>query len=361
MKLDWQDDPTRVPADQAMKRPIWKTSAPLPDGLRLDLWFIGRGNIKHVTAERVDPTRRTAEAVLKFHTDSVETAKRAAENWADSAYPLHALAQLGRENPDKDLLTKLRRVEALRKGATTPGERRAAEQAYERLVRRLEKEYTKAATFREIADPKMLESRRVGAEEARKDLSLLSQALRSTFGSMQWGRMDAGLREELAQEAYERWLSVGRDPSAVKEIANSIRRERRASLDRDVGIGAFASDEIEDSFVMPEEAQAAGLREAQQAQAQGLLDELAAQGPLGKIKASLVELHLGESVIPGQPSRFKGKGPRRDLEQFHPPGGQVCPTCRAIARFVRVQGMTPDTVGRNIDEVLVQMRQELGE
>ena len=338
------------------KHPRFPTTwvASLPDGTWVTI-FVG-GNI---FIERACPTDAKGVAPARVETikrltgGTVEAAQLIAEQWAAQTYPLSALGQLGKKNPSTKLEAKLAKVEALRRGAKTPGERKAAQAAYDRIVNQLLS-----------APPPEPEPRRapppgVDRKELRETRRLLGQALRAVFGPS-WGRFDSDTRAGLVDEAYVRWLEAGGHPRVdVHQIALDVRRESRAARDREVGFGQYDSDEP-GSFVDPAEAQESREQEARAATLWQLLEDFSERDEVSKMQATIVQLHLGERGFPGQPNRLKGELPQRDLAEFHPGGGDRCPTCRAIARYVRVAGLTPEAVGRTVDGVLVELRQQLG-
>jgi hypothetical protein len=123
------------------------------------------------------------------------------------------------------------------------------------------------------------------------------------------------------------------------------------------------------------------------------LRALEGEGPAGRTKAAIIQLHLGEPVVPGQPDRLLGradaKGTRwaqtsrayQDLsgekwrlnkksqlvdrppgakktgpspwskKKYHPVGPEgSCPTCTAISRFFRIRGVGSAEVSTIIDD-----------
>lgn len=350
LKLSWSDHP---------KYPSTKV-APLPDGSSVTIFLTtNTAFIEHIRGRRSSGIERTYHPVG----DPLDQAKQVAEEWAAEAYPLAALGQLAKDNP-VDYRDKLEKLEALRRGAKTPGERQAAEAAIERTTRRWMKEQEAAYISGQVQEDRA----RLARPEQRQQSAVFAEArkrveatLRKTLGSVVWSKLDRDARSGLVNEAIALWIERGRPANAWRDIANHIRRAHRSRLEKDVQFGEYDKDELADEFVSPEARQEAAERSAAGDRAANVRDEMAAESPLGKMRVSLVELHIGEKVFPGQPRRLLGSQPRKDLARHHPPGGKDCPTCKAIARFVRIAGLTPDAVGRNVDETLVEMRQRMGE
>lgn len=97
-----------------------------------------------------------------------------------------------------------------------------------------------------------------------------------------------------------------------------------------------------------------------------LLRDLKSNQKETQFRAVIVLLHLGERVFPRQPESLtrKSRSPlggrtvpaaAKDLGLFHPAQGTTsCPTCRAIARFVRVPGLDARGVSLLIDSAAVR-------
>ena len=286
-----------------------------------------------------------------------DSLKGVAERISQHDFPLLTLSQLGRKNPnDTKLIAKLQKVEALRRGATTTGERRAAEQAYERLVQQLEK--SRELELQKPKPPIRQPPKQPSRKEVQATRSVMEKALRAVYGPS-WSRLDGDARAAAVDEAYVRWLEAGAHAQVdIHQIALDVRRAQRASREKEMQFGEYASDEA-GSFVDPEDAHEAAERVSRGDTVWSLLEDFSRRSEVSKMQATLVELHLGKSVFPGQPRRLKGSMPSRDLAETHPGGGERCPTCRAIARYVRVAGLTPDAVGQTVDSVLVDLRQQL--
>lgn len=334
--------------------------AALPDGSEVAISALGAVGsarmlfVEHIRGKHPQQLVRTISRIAVPHDvgTPLDKAKQAAEEWAAEAYPLAALGQVAKKNPTK-LEEKLAKIEALRRGATTPGERRAAQAAYDRIVSQLLAEAEAEPEPAPRAPPPGVDKK-----ELRATQKLLEEALRAVFGPS-WGRLDSDARAGLIDEAYVRWLEAGGDRRVdVRQIANDVRRASRSARDREVGFGSYASDEA-GSFVDPEDAWEAAERAEQAASLWQLLEEFAGRDEVSKMQATIVQLHLGEKVFPGQPNRLRGDLPQRDLAAFHPGGGPRCPTCRAVARYVRVAGLTPDAVGSIVDGVLADIRQQI--
>lgn len=150
----------------------------------------------------------------------------------------------------------------------------------------------------------------------------------------------------------------------LKPVANEVYKANR-DADQEVTIGAYA--EAGFATDVPLELQSRGKSDRLFAtHCQRLFgDELAAlerAGPDKKALASLIAMHLGKAVVPGQPARLLGAKPCRDLigkNKNHPvgPGGR-CPTCAAIARFVRIQGLGPTETAALVDAFFVEQERK---
>lgn len=80
--------------------------------------------------------------------------------------------------------------------------------------------------------------------------------------------------------------------------------------------------------------------------------------PEEQVKATIVRLHRGQRVLPDQPLPFIGTKPSADLARYHrlrDPKGEVCPTCKAITRYLRVRGLTEQDVSRIVNTFLFQL------
>ena len=85
-------------------------------------------------------------------------------------------------------------------------------------------------------------------------------------------------------------------------------------------------------------------------------------GTAGRAKAAIIEMHLGDQAVPGQPPRLLGGSEGlayRDLvgtrthHKFHPvTTARPCPTCNAISRFFRVPNLDGAGVGTIVDQFL---------
>jgi hypothetical protein len=124
------------------------------------------------------------------------------------------------------------------------------------------------------------------------------------------------------------------------------------------------------------------VREKRQELMEQALYALEASGQEGKVKSTLIRLHMGQDVLPGQPNRllgrldsfgertfqtsrawqdFSGDVYRKDKKgrlilkrqepRYHPYTADApCPTCKAISRFVAVRGMGAKEVAAAIDD-----------
>lgn len=193
------------------------------------------------------------------------------------------------------------------------------------------------------------------AAAAMAVLKIAQKELQRAFGPM-WRRLPATEREQLPYEVYSRWLAqrpVGQPTAAdLQTIVCAVYLESRAH-EKEQGLGAEVDkqgpahtsvDEVVDE-TSPRSRALAALRAGDESD---------------RLQALLVDLHMGTFILPNQPARLTGQAPVRDLEKKHPGGGVDCPTCRAIARVVRARRLTPDVVGRAVDDFTIRLQEELG-
>jgi hypothetical protein len=189
---------------------------------------------------------------------------------------------------------------------------------------------------------------------------LIRRVLETTIYGPSWRKKDAATQDDLISEIYLRWLARGEsgaiDPDMILVEGRKVRKER-ADADKTVGFGAYNSDEV-GGFTSPEDAQEEGAREDKRSLLRDVLDRMADQSEAGKLQVTLVNLHLGETVFPGQPRRLTGTQPGKDLAKYHPGRSDRCPTCQAISKYVRVRGLTPAVVSRAVDDLFMKVRDE---
>lgn len=402
MKLDWEDRPylnnTEVFA------------AVLPDGSRLVIYpeftllpedktprVVGR-SIQHRAAKLAHQVE-----IAFLGGDSADDAKKVAEGLADEMFPLQALGKIAEENPavpqpargahDKEAIKRIRRFLSVAhhpdKLAARLGRRptvrevaqatrrqaRIGRAAWHELNAMLQpflagqeasppgwviavRPKTRPLPTRPAPSPQKKLRRQIKAARAE-----FEKALRRVFGRP-WYRLDRDTRDGIISEAYVQWLErTGGgdkvDPDDAANIARAIRRSRRAAMEKEVQFGEHSGDEPGE-YVSPEEAEAESARQDFLSVIEQQLEGLEAQGPEGKVRTTLIRLHLGELVFPNQPPRLRGKQPALDFRTHHPGAGSECPTCRAIARYVRTRGLTADAVGHVIDDFRIQVKQEAG-
>ena len=187
-----------------------------------------------------------------------------------------------------------------------------------------------------------------------EELQILQKATAKAFGDP-WRSMDKSARDSATADAYLAWIETGEPLTAetAKLAANAARRQGRAAADREVGIGEYASDEIAAPSFDPVE--------AMEPEGPGVMARVlhaVEQRPDGKLRSSIIRLHLGEALFPAQPRTLLGRQPRLNLEKWHPGTSRRCPTCRSISRFLRARGLTPAAVGRVIDTFIYDAHTE---
>lgn len=328
------------------------------------------------------------------------------------------------ENPPKPSAKvrrqyRLTQARLLPGAGTTPAEKEEAR----RKIRQWEARYPELRRPGEALERRMAAERRRREESARARAQTerynvlrkaASRSLRAAF-SRAWYQFDQDKKEGFIGEAVALWLAgpgpargvvtvlpperPGARPQTViedlrttaqdvtkakpsatlllsefREIAVEVRRSARAE-EAEVQFGEFVGDEPSAEFVDPV---AEAAREAASATKVGLIQQALRElekEPGGEAKAALVRLHLGESVVPGQPGKLTGtlpfshltgtrktKGKLRQGIARHPRRpGRECPTCKRIARFVRLPGLDERQVGHLVDEVVYIRLRELVE
>lgn len=385
MKLNWTTHPSWGPPGTTQLR------ATLPDGRQVKVVPLFDENVIYGYDFLVDG-RKPGRAPSQTERGAIT----AAETWAAEHFPLQALAQVTRPNPDIPMKAVGHQAEQVKKL------RRFLSVAFhpDHLVSRLGRQ----PTAREVADATQLQSM-VGVadwqqlnqmlepflreqvavppgwalpartaprpppvlrapserERIKRNQDAIRKGLKSVFNRL-WYRMDKGMQEELVAEAFVVWLAAGGtghiSPADAQDVAKKVRIERRKALEKEISFGDYDKDEAGE-WVPPEQAEEDNTRAGQAQLASDFRDTLEQSGPAGKLQVALVELHLGETVFPGQPARLKGDAPVRDLRRRHPGIGQKCPTCRSIAHYVRVRGLTPEGVARAVDDYYIRLRQAL--
>lgn len=385
MKLNWSTHPAWGPPGSTLLR------APLPDGTWAKVAALFDGDRVYGYGAFV-AGRGVSRAPRRTQAEAVEDA----EDWATAYFPLQALAQVARPNPDipmKAVGPQAGQVKKLRRFLSVAFHP-------DRLVSRLGRQ----PTAREVADATQLQAmvgvadwqqlnqmlepflrEQVAAppgwalparieplpppalrvpserERIRKNQDTIRKGLKGVFNRL-WYRMDKGMQEELVAEAFVVWLAAGGtghiSPADAQDVAKKVRIERRKALEKEMSFGDYDKDEAGE-WVPPEQAEEDNTRAGQAQLASDFRDTLEKSGPAGKLQVALVELHLGELVFPGQPARLKGGVPLRDLRKHHPGVGRNCPTCRAISHYVRVRGLTPEGVARAVDDYYIRLRQVL--
>ena len=192
------------------------------------------------------------------------------------------------------------------------------------------------------------------------------------------------------------------------KIYNRLRRESRKSAEqaqRETGVideGTLRTGEVPglvQEIPSPETA-ASDSQERPSRDVADVLEDLK-KSPSGRIKVTLYNLHLGKNVLPGQPDALRSivvkklDDPRAfwfldydiktrtgddvnaaekrsgrhylrvpaalsNLERYHTGGrhGAGCPTCKVLARFVRVPGLNPEVVASIVDDVMLRLLNE---
>lgn len=194
--------------------------------------------------------------------------------------------------------------------------------------------------------------------DLRKIEFAVTEGLRKSLGP-RWFETDVD-RENLISEAMKIWLErygwfQAPTPDMVKEV---VKRVRSASPElRKV----FESPEFEKFEPSSPGGQPASQYEVlaekrereQRVDSTSLLDvfhqylETLAQGsPTDQFKRVVIMLHLGNRVIPGQPSALSGGIAFSNFMKFHGANVQArpCPACKVVARYLRAPGLTPDQV-----------------
>jgi len=148
----------------------------------------------------------------------------------------------------------------------------------------------------------------------------------------------------------------------LQSAANAARRRVRAAIEAELQFGAGP----EHRAVTERAEHEAWKRQEERSESTGPVfaeveDQLRSMegGDVAEqAKAIMVRLHFGQQVFPGQPLRFRAGATQANLKQFHrigPGRNGSCPTCKAIAQYLRVPGMTDRDVARVVDAFLFQL------
>ena len=315
--------------------------------------------------------------------------------------------------------------------------------AGERTTTGMGRRRVRAAEGEEVSDP---QQRKKDAERYAVVAKAAETLLQRKYSSMLWRLMDPSLKQERVQEVLSLWMdptsAVGsgsgrsvraqlvhphtlsftdafetggitltalrkaveevplgdQHPAPVNmpyfmaslnEVAQYVTRQHikhdREALGKATRTGEdlFTRPRTPEEILEEQRGEAHGaVRKKRQGLVEDAISALEESGQVGKVKATLLRLHLGQDVLPGQPDRLRGRldsfGERayqtsrawqdftgdvyrknrkgavvlvRQVQSFHPhTEDNPCPTCKAISKFVRVRGMGGKEVAAVIDD-----------
>jgi hypothetical protein len=339
-----------------------------------------------------------------FHTK--EAAKRAAEVFAQSHWPLEAIVAAGksRRNPPEippkvvpRLIASKDDTGAMQRAVRFLSLVHRPDQLANRLGRQPTEEEISAATekqtrlnamaqagnwegINQLLRPALSEQvvlppgwvarlptkkdkksspRPVSSRDQTAYQDLQKQAARILSGVLgpPWRRLDQETKHGLVHDVITLALESAGSLDTLRahhleEAATEVRKKWRGAAEKEMKFGEHIESE---GGQTREEPETGGVGAAD---LEGLLRSLQSGTPQDQMKALLAGLHLGRPVLRGQSVRFLGPGPARDLKKHHALGASSdssCPTCKAIARQVRGPGLTSKQVRQAVDAVLFEL------
>lgn len=161
------------------------------------------------------------------------------------------------------------------------------------------------------------------------------------------------MTQDVLTRAWEKAGSLDRvEDLHLREAAAAVRKEWRAAGEREMKFGEYV--ESEGTAAREEDDEPSTVSGAD---IDTLLRSLAQGDLYQQTVALMVGLHFGRPMMDGQPGSLRGGQPLKNLKSYHSFRSRregVCPTCRAISRFIRIPGSSPEYVSQQVDSFLVR-------
>lgn len=198
---------------------------------------------------------------------------------------------------------------------------------------------------------------------------IVKKELMRAFGPS-WKKPDLD-KEGLISEAITQWVeqygwSELPTPDKLHPIVLGIRRSRQ-DIRREAKVESFERQDLSHLSPTAGTVGADVLREQQEEEREQelrlgtiaqYLNRLKKGSMADQFRATIIQLHYGDRIASNQPAVLLGNVPQKNLILKHQPGvPSDCPTCRAIARYVRMYGLTAADVSTVVDQFLVDLAQ----